>query len=596
MAIIINYHGASLKRPGAYSFLKVADSGVAEAQLGIVAIIGEADEGDSFASDAGGLDANTFTPDGFSLISNKFVSGPLVDAAKIALAPSGDTQILGGAQQLILLKTNASVEATLALPSSYGSVEAKSAGAPGNRISVEIDVAGSQDTITITRSDTGLSEVSSPLGGHNAIQIQASGAGVTAATLTITATNFTTSITGGSTPSLNLPLSQFSTLKSLVDYLNTISGYSASVSSSDQNNQPLSVMDRVTAVNIFTAPYNVLRDAEDVRDFFATSTLVDLIPTSYVGIPAAMPRTFLSGGARGATSQAAIQACLDALLKIRVNFIVPLFSRDASAGDIAAGLTDAASTYAIDSIHAAVSSHCAQSSTIKGRKERQGFIAFKGSYATTKLKSGTTSNARIQLHLQDVDVLSAQGSIYLGQPHFSALIGAALKAAAPVGLANTFKQPNISGFSHLDFDPETQGDDAIDNNICFIEKAPGGGFRYVLDNSTYGQTQDAWIYNRPSVLYAADTAALAIRLNTETFVGKRNSDVSEETISNLLINVMDSLRASGIIVPDKNTNGKGYKDLSVRFVGSVINTSVTLALVEDFEFVLNDIQVQRAVG
>jgi hypothetical protein len=129
-----------------------------------------------------------------------------------------------------------------------------------------------------------------------------------------------------------------------------------------------------------------------------------------------------------------------------------------------------------------------------------------------------------------------------------------------------------------------------------LEKAPGGGFRFVLDNSTYGQVADAWIYNRPSVIYAADVAAYAIRLNTETFVGRRNSDVTTESIKNLLVSVMDGLRSSGIIVPDANTGGKGFKDLVVRLNGSVVNVSVTLVLVEGIEFILSDITVQRAVA
>jgi len=214
------------------------------------------------------------------------------------------------------------------------------------------------------------------------------------------------------------------------------------------------------------------------------------------------------------------------------------------------------------------------------------------------VKNTSANNAfnRLQLVFQEVNVLSADGSTKWKQPHALAVISAAMKAAAPVGLPNTFNAPNVLGFRSPfnDFDPEVQADDAIDANLCFLEKAPGGGFRFVLDNSTYAQQKDAWFNSRPSVIYASDTAALSIRLNTETFIGLRNSDVSVETIKNFLTTVLDNLRASGIVVPDAASGGRGYKDLTVSIEGSIIRVSVTLVLVEGFEFVLNDIAVQRA--
>jgi hypothetical protein len=595
MAIVINFAGASLRKPGAYSRTRVAQGGAAQAQLGVVALIGEANEGSPFASESG-LSAVTFSPEQFSAMQDKFGSGPLVDAARLALAPSNDTQIAGGAQQIVLLKTNQSVKASLALASSYGTITAKKAGTPGNALSVDIANSSGQRVITIADAISGDSEISAPLGGTTAFTIQATGGTISAATMTITATTLTTAITGSGASNLSLELKQFATLKQLVDYIALQPGYTCTLGSSLQGSQPVSVLDRVSAANIFTAPYALKRDAYDIAQFFAASALVTFTQTSFIGIPSVLSKTFLSGGALGSTSNANIQACFDALLKMRVNFVVPLFSRDASAGDIAGGLTDAASAYTIASVHSMTRTHCAQASTVKGRKERQAWVGHKGAFSASKTAAADLGSARVALCIQDVDMTNSAGDLVTAQPHMLAVASAGMKAAAVVGLPNTFKLVNINGFTHADFDPETQADDAIEAGITFVESAPGGGIRFVLDNSTYGQVKDAWIYARPSVLYAADTAAFAIRLNTETFVGQRNSDVSPETIKNLLISVLDGLRSSGIIVPDANTGGKGFKDLTVSFEGSIIRTSVTLALVEGFEFVLNDIQVARAVA
>lgn len=591
MAIVVNFAGASIKKPGAYSRIKVAQGGAADAQLGIVALVGESDQGLPFGQDV--LANNVYGPDQFGEIFDKFGSGPLVDAARMVLAPSNDPQIVGGAQQLIIMKTNQSVKATLALASSYGTIKDKKGGSDGNKISVMIDDIAGQRVITISDAKSGLSEVSSAIGGQIALTLAASGG--TSVGVSVTATKLTTAVSGvGAPAALDMTLTHFATLQDMADYINTVTGYTATVGL-DQANQPPSVLDRVVSQDILTAPYGILRDAQDIADYLNNSGLVDYTAGAggHAGLPAVLVKTFLSGGAKGASSNANVQGALDELLKLRVNFVVPCFSRDATA-DIADGLTDSGSTYTIDSINAAVKTHVKQASTLKGKKERQAFVSYKGTFANTKSKSLALNCDRVQMCFQDVDVVNAQGSLITAQPWMLSVIAAGMKAAAVVGLSNTFKLANVNGFAHASYDPETQYDTAIDANLCFLEKAPGGGFRFVLDNSTYGQIKDAWIFARPSVLYSSDVAAFSIRLNVEQFVGQRNSDVNAETVKNLLITVMDALRASGIIVPDANTNGKGFKDLTVRIEGSVIKVDVTLALVENYEFILNDITVQRA--
>jgi hypothetical protein len=596
MAIVINYAGASLVKPGAYSRVIVAQSGAAQAQLGIVALIGEASAGAAFSAETG-ASAVAWSPAQFNQIAAKYGSGQLVDAARLVFSPSNDPQILGGAQILYTLKTNQSTTASLTMASSYGTISALNPGAAGNNISVAIAQNAGQDIITITDTNSGTSVVSSAIGNDAALQIQVTAGGASAATLTITASTISTTITGTGAANLSIPVGRFPTLAQLASFIAAQPGYTCTV----QNNhgfEPPSVLDQVTAVNIKTAPYSVLQDAFDISQFLNNNGLVSFVAGSggHAGIPASLVTTFLSGGALGATSQANIQACLDALSGTRVNFVVPLFSQDATA-DITAGNTDAGSTYTIASTIAALNTHCLQNSTVKGRNERQGYAGFMGTYANAKSQAAATGSARVSIQFQQVDISDASGNIYLAQPHMLAVCNAGMKAAAVVGLPNTFKLVNINGFdtpSH-DFNPNTQADDAINANLTFVEAAPGGGFRFVLDNSTYGQVTNAWIYNRPAVLYAADTLAFSIRLNMETFVGQRNSDISPETVKNLLLSVLDGARASGILVPDTSTGGKGFTNLAVTFAGNVVKTSVTVTLVEGIEFVLNDIQVQRAV-
>ena len=471
---------------------------------------------------------------------------------------------------------------------------AKNAGIAGNTLSLEISVASSQATITVTDNKNGISEVSSPIGATPVMTVAATVAGGSAAaTMTITAKALTTSITGTGAAALNIDLSLFDTIQQLVDYINVQAGYVATVGANQNSANPIAVLDHVTAVSILTTAATVCRDAYDIGKFFAASALVDFTQTKMSGIPTAIAKTFMSNGVTGATSQANITNCIDALAKKRVNFVVTLFSRDAT-DDILDGLTDGTSGYQIAATNAAVKSHCNTQSSIKGKKERQGYVAFKGTFANTKLAQAALGSARVTLNFQDVDVTSADGTLYLAQPHMLSVINAAMKCSASVGLSNLNKLANINGFKQASFDPETDASDAISANLSFVQKASGGGFVFGIDNSTYGQDKDAWIWNRPSVIYAADTCAYSLRLNLEKFVGQRNSDVSVELVKTNIIQVLDSLRNAGLLVADANTGGKGYKDLAVTINGSVCSFEVTLALVENLEFILGKITVNRA--
>jgi hypothetical protein len=595
MALIINFAGASLTKPGSYSRTTVAEAGVATPAVGTVALIGEADAGLPFSEEKG-LSSVSFGPDEFSIIKEKFGSGPLVDAAKLAISPSNDPQIVGGAQEIILLKTNQSTKASLDLAKGsgvYGSIADKKGGANGNSIAYQCSLSDGKATITLTSLEKGSSEVSAPLGGNALMTIQCTDPTASAATVSISATHLTVSVTGASgAQSFSAPLAQFASVNKLCEYISAQPGHTASPVSAAQGVKPVSRLDRVSAVNVLVAA-SVVQDAAEVRDFFAQSDLVDFTQTSFSGLPNSAAKTFLSGGSKGGTSPANILDCFDALMKRRVNFIVPLFSRDA-AEDIEESLTDENSSYSIDAVHAAAKAHAAEASSIKGRKERQAWVGYKGTWEDTVEKAAVLNSARVSLCCQDVDALSADGSVKSMHPHMLAVIAAGMHASAPIGLSTTFKSPQINGFTHSEFDPEIQAEKAILGNISFVEKAPNGGFRFVLDNNTYASETNAWIYNRPSVIFAGDFAAYALRISTEQYVGQRNSDVSAESIKNLLVGVFDGLRQLGVIVPDRKTGGRGYKDLNVKLEGSIIRIDVTLALVENYEFVLSDLKVQRA--
>lgn len=594
MSIRVLFGSASLNKPGAYSQTQILDSGVNAPALGIVALIGEADEGIPFSQETG-LSAVTYGPDEMQAIMDKYGSGELVDAAKLAISPS--PQIPGGAQQLLLLKTNQSTSAQLSInqgSSAYGVVKAMKPGVAGNQTSIQISIVANQAIISVSRLDLGVSEVSAPLGNTPVLSIQCTDSVASAAKLSISSSALSTTVTGGTAQSLNIPLASFTSVGQLASFISAQPGYTCTVASNKLSVQPVSILDQVSLVDIHAAAASIKQDAFEVKNFFAGSSLVNFVPSAFSGLPSTLAKSFLSGGSLGGSSAANVQSCIDGLLKaVRVNFIVPLFSQDAES-DIPLGHTDPSSNYTISSIHAGVGAHVSQTASITGRKERQAWVGFLGNFLACEEQAAIINSNRVSMALQSPLILSASsGQIRQAQPHMMAVLAAGMHAAAPVGLPITFKTPAISGYWHTDFDPETMGSQAIDANLLFVETTPAGSFRFVLDNSTYANDLDSWIFNRPSVLYAADVAAYTIRLNTEIFVGQRNSDISVQAIINQLVGTFDVLRSAGIIVADNNTNGKGYKDLTVTINGSIVEVGVTLALVEGIEFVLSVIRVQR---
>jgi hypothetical protein len=144
----------------------------------------------------------------------------------------------------------------------------------------------------------------------------------------------------------------------------------------------------------------------------------------------------------------------------------------------------------------------------------------------------------------------------------------------------------------VDFDPDLQYDDAIANGITFWERPQTGGFKLVVDNTTYGRDGN-WVYNRGNVQYAADVLAFDFRTQLENiYVGIKNT-VSAAEIKSTAESILATYLAQGITVSTPDAKN-GFKQLVVQINGNTINISVVVKLVEGIDFVLADIMLQRA--
>jgi len=246
---MILFNGAVLVRAGgatkvdASAFESVGATGV-----GVVGLIGEADGGEPNAV------LSFRDPDA---MVKAFRSGPLADAADLAFRPMNDTRVPGGAVQVLAVKVNQSLQSAKTLlkgTSSVMTLKSIDYGAHTLKISAEVATSGGGKTIEIVYEDgiTRLSEVSPVLGATAEFTVHYTGAG-SAATLTVSDTQITTSVVGGpGGENLTIPFTTYRTLQEILNHINGAAGGVYTAVAVTRNPYTLlgSQLDRVSATDV----------------------------------------------------------------------------------------------------------------------------------------------------------------------------------------------------------------------------------------------------------------------------------------------------------------------------------------------------------
>lgn len=460
----------------------------------------------------------------------------------------------------------------------------------------------------ITEEDT--------VGGTVVLQVGYTGVSATTATLTID--NEKAEIKEDASVVRTLNFSAYPTIQEIADEINAQPGWRASLVTTLLGQFSPSILDEVTDLSVLSDANDQLtgrikQDLQEVKDYFEEAALTDLdlddaikagLPDETLDGGGNVIAKGLNGGNRGATSTAEIVNALAAFEEIRANSIVPLFSRDATE-DILDGLTDAGSNYTIAGIHQAVKTHVNFMSNTTQKSERQGYLSQKGKFVDLQTIAEDLADARLQLMIQDIRQNDAAGRIRWFQPWALACLLAGARGGSPVGTPMTFKFLNLSGLRHtdqplstpeedivLDFNPRTQFNQAIRSGITFLESPPQGGFRVVVDNTTYGRDGN-WVQNRGSTRYAADILTFELRRQLEDiYVGSKNTVAATE-VRSVVETIMASFLAQGITVRTDDAP-QGFKELTVQIDGNIIRVSLVAKLVEGIDFILADLKVQRA--
>ena len=425
-------------------------------------------------------------------------------------------------------------------------------------------------------------------GGNVALKIGYTG---TTATLTITSTGLTTTVAGGSGSSLSISFGsvtdpEWPTLKDLADYINTQTGYTCSVGSAALGQKTPFHLDEVSAVGICTtfgnATGRVKVDAQDFWEKVGALSSVQLGLTTAADVPASsgLPApnsayVYLSSGAKGATTDAIVSSALDACKKLRTNFLVTCFSRDASA-DIADGLTDSSSTYTIDGINQAAKAHAINLSTTRLKRHRIALCGKRSTYAAVKTAAADLATNRAVLAFQDVKHLGDQGSVVQDHPYVTAALVAGFQAAA-FTRGVVARTPNLTGavqhagdFDDLDVD---QVDDALKAGLLVIGRDDDDQWVVVSDQTSYSKDSN-WLNNSIQATYVSDLIQLSVvKAVQRAVVGETPADMDATLAKTVIQAALDELRGLGAIAPSKGAEA-GYRRLNVRLAGGVVYVDV----------------------
>lgn len=406
----------------------------------------------------------------------------------------------------------------------------------------------------------------------------------TTATAVINDGEMTITVTGGSGTSLGtIKLSDHPTINDLAGFISSNPGYTCAAASAVIGQQPSTSLDEGTFNFASTHGAKTGRIKQDSYKFqqavVAGSAFVELDDVRAKGLPAPQAVTYLTGGTKGGTSDADYQAALDAMELLRGNFVVPCFSRDATE-DKADGLTELASTYTIDFIHAYAKSHVLKMSTLKKRRNRQAFLSTRAGFNTQRAKASNIAHFRCSMTFQD-DRAAVSGAVKQYHPWMYAVKAAATQAAG-FYRAIVHKYINTNGAVHAakDFTPENDAhvENALLSGLLPVAKDEAGGWYWVSDQTTYGKDAN-FVYNSIQATYVADIIALSTAQRMERlFVGQSVADVS----ASLALTALESIMADFFrlkLIAKSDDAPRGFRNAKVQIVGPsmVVQIEVKLA-------------------
>jgi hypothetical protein len=419
----------------------------------------------------------------------------------------------------------------------------------------------------------------------------------TTALLNINSTTLSTTVTGGSGTNLSINLADFATLTAMADFIQAQPGYVCSIVAGFGQKSP-KILDQVSALGICTTATGVkagrVKSAvQAFKDQAAIGQYLSVAVTATAGLPPSMTSyVFLAGGSKGGTTGAKFLDALGAAEGLTVNFIVPLFSRDAAL-DIADGLTEGSSTYTIDAIHASVKNHAIKMSQVKAKKNRQGFLSIDGLFADAKQKAASLANFRQNVCFQKVQQINSNGVSQIFGSWMASVCAAGMQSAGfNEALVNKFANV-ISYVDPSDFDSNKNADieKAIESGLLLLERT-SDGVRWVSDQTTYGFDSN-FVFNSIQAVYAKDIIEIDLGASLhKAFVGKSLADVEIGTVLSFISTKMDSYKRLKLIASSDDAPA-GFRNVNIEIDGPAMYVKLEIKLATALYFIGVEMEISQ---
>jgi len=310
---------------------------------------------------------------------------------------------------------------------------------------------------------------------------------------------------------------------------------------------------------------------------------------------------YMAGAARGASSNTTWQNAFDALLKTRVNHVVPLISAD---------LTEYSSTATFASVAAQLASHVGLARGVE-KNERGGYIGMAGTRAQLLAQAATFGDIDVALTSQKLTVLNVVGTLTQMDEWVSAVAAAGMRAGmSEVGEPLTWKYVKTTALvQDASWDPadRTDANALIAGGVLFMENIEGKGVRWVRDLTTWTR-DDNLAFSEGSVRDVVRYTAYGLRTFLEDrFTGvKLGSAVAASStqprptanaasIKESVAEYLELLRSENIIVDSNDASGNiinAYHNIRVTISGDIARVRVEIFPTVGLNFQMTDLFLQ----
>lgn len=481
-------------------------------------------------------------------------SGDLLDAVVRAFDASAETQ---SPFQVAAIRVNPAVQATLDLLN--GSAQAvihlasTDYGLWTNQIKAKIENAtnvGKKLTTQVGNAYFIGDDVH-----RNAFSVQYSG-GNASATMSVTGTAVSLEAPVN-TVVATIDLNTYATVTQLVDRINSVAGFNATVLDGNDQAPTLNGLDGVTEQDVRTALYTATAHLQACVDWFnglGEGFVTATRAAGAVALPANIPFTYLAGGTDGTTTNNDWTGALNVLQTVDVQAVVAATSDPA--------------------IIAATDAHVAFMSVV-ARRERRAFhgmaLGTSDAQALALAKSLNSDRSGV-VHLGGWDYDST-GKLKLFQPYIVAAMVAGGFCGMNPGKTMTNKSLKLFGVERALRTP-TDTDPLVAGGVIPIAMTPTG-IRVIAAKSTWQTNKN---FNRVEIStgYALDFVARTVR---DAVANIKGAPGSPQTLSLAIAEADTALRqmakpepiGPGVIVG--NDASPAFKNLTASLQGDVVMVS-----------------------